>query len=72
MEEYCDFSDLPKTSCSHCLGITDERDIKTRSKQGEPWFPASYRGMCVECGYPIEEGEPIAHFGDGYIHRGCD
>lgn len=68
-EEICEFSDLPRGSCSHCIGIPDERS--TINRDGERFFPAAFRGVCDECGYPIEEGESIAHYLDGYIHRGC-
>ncbi|MDE0375930.1 MAG: UvrD-helicase domain-containing protein [bacterium] len=37
-----------------------------------PTVQAQYRTICHNCGRPIEPGNPIRRFGDGWAHDQCD
>jgi hypothetical protein len=72
----CDFSDLPPSMCSHCLGLDAreraEKRTETRSGTGiGRSFPARFAGKCG-CGEPITVGELIRYDEEGgWLRLAC-
>ena len=70
-EAWCEFSELPKASCSHCTGRGEEIPDEAMPERG-PWFPARFEGWCCNCGQPIEPGDQIRADGlGGYLCHEC-
>lgn len=67
MNEYCELTDLPKPTCSHCTGRTgDPADTALLAERNPgPWIRAEYRGQCAEGGERIKPGDQIRSDGQG-------
>lgn len=80
-EEWCEFSDLPKSQCAHCKGVDLDGEIAKVANSDDPRpllgkvVAAKFQGTCPECGDPIDIGDMIAKAeGDPegpWIHYGC-
>ncbi len=64
---WCDYSDLPKSTCSHCLG----HSLDPMPKDPPMAFPgtkveAAHGGECACCGKGYLAGTEIARITDGW------
>lgn len=70
-EAWCEFSELPKASCSHCTGRGEEVPDEAMPERG-PWFSARFEGWCCNCGQPVDPGDQIRADGlGGYLCHEC-
>lgn len=53
-EEWCDFTDLPKSGCEHCRPVPPPTPLRVMSVT-----LAKYSADCPVCGGIIAEGDPI-------------
>lgn len=68
----CSVTELITSQCAHCRPTPEPDPFDEPSDRG-PWFHASYRGECAECGDEFEAGDLIRADGNGgYVADCCD
>lgn len=71
-EAWCEFSELPKASCSHCTGRGEEIPAVAGPAGPGLWITAKYGGSCAGCGSDVAPGDRIRSDGDnGWLCADC-
>lgn len=80
-DEYCEFSDLPKSGCGHCRSnsrvLPDTMFQANEKEDGRPahaprtWITAEFPGRCAKCRSKIDPGDRIGANDPGWICEDC-
>ena len=77
-EELCDFTELPKETCSHCRSPVPRQEYEGQfpTPSGPGVWAAKYSGICWGCGEDIDPGDMIKKVttdldGTRYHHEEC-